>query len=143
MASFIRMLLSLPFYVKSWFRALNGAERNDWEKVISSLRPFEERNLTTDESRLWLGSAYACLERWEEAAAELQLIERDLSNPKSEARRRYNHAYALAKLGRFEEAANVLGFGAKKDWPPEFEPSVRKLSRYLAERNLRGLRVLH
>lgn len=141
--NFIRKLVSLPYYSRAWFRAMRAAEEKDWAEVARIMESIHDRGLATSESRYWLGCAYACLERWVDAVSEFELVKSKLSSPQSEVRRRYNHAYSLAKAGRTAEAIALLESSSGDGLPQLSKKRVDDLLAHLRSDGVGDLRVLH
>ena len=142
-ASLLKRLLSFPYYLKSWSSALAASERKDWEGIVRSLFPFEERGFANNESRHWVGCAFACLERWDEAVSQFELIDGSIKSPESDARRIYNHAYSLAKVERFAESTCLLEAATMSVWPSATEHKARRLLDYLREGSVGNSGVLN
>lgn len=119
------------------------AEEKNWTEVARIMESLHDRGLATSESHYWLGCAYACLERWVDAASEFELIKSRLSSPESEARRRYNHAYSLAKVGRIPEAIALLETNGSDELPHPLKQRVEDLLVHLRSHGVGNLQVLH
>ena len=70
----IRIVAYMPFFGLSWYRALGAAERKDWKRVAQIMEALHSRRLATDDTRFWLRSAYAKMERRQKALQEFEKI---------------------------------------------------------------------
>jgi len=139
----LRKVLQIPFYARCWNRALRASASGDWQGVVDSLAPFNARGLATNESRLWLGNAYCCLRQWDKSVEQFDQITRRANEPEAEGRRHYNHALALANLGRISEAIALLAAEGNSRWPEQLKDKARSLLEDLKRGNMTDRRALH
>jgi hypothetical protein len=89
----------------------------------------------TDESHFWLGCALSNLGRWDLAVAEFETIARSLERTDWEVTRLRNHAVALARANRADEAVRFL-LGRRSSWPQGSEEELDRVARQLLNREI-------
>jgi len=74
---------------------------------------------------------------------EFESVKQSLGDPESDSRLRYNYAYSLAQLGRFEEATAVLDLDGEPGWPDKMRAKARILLDHLRLGGVGDLHVLN
>ena len=123
--------LMLPSAKYHWAATVDATKAEDWSAVVHHVEAMQTR-WKTDESRFALGSAYAKLERFQEALDQLQGIRGTLAGRRAEQERQLNTVVSLWHLGRLQEALSLFPEGELEQDFPDYAESARELRDQLA-----------
>jgi hypothetical protein len=113
----IWLIASLPVVSYSMWRALSDLRNNDWISLASRTRRLHKLGFTTRTTRYWLAISYSNLNQWVDAVELFETMSRPLESVADDAARYCAHVWALANLGRVEEASELLIHTIQEDWP--------------------------
>ena len=116
---FLWLIVSLPYVSYTMWRALSHLAKNDWISLATRTRALHRVGFMTRTTRYWLATSYTKLSLWNEAVAEFECMSRALDTPADDAARYCAHVFALSKLGRVDEARELLTHAIQDDWPEE------------------------
>lgn len=113
------LIASLPYVSYTMWRALTDLRNKDWIALASRTRRLHKVGFTTRTTRYWLAVSYANLNQWGDAIDVFENMSRPLPTAADEAARYCAHVWALANVGRIEEASELLIHAIRADWPAE------------------------
>jgi len=113
------LFVSLPYVSYTMWRALNDLNKRDWISLASRTRSLHGFGFKTRTTRYWLAISYSNLKQWGEAVEVFEKMSRPLETVTDDAARYCAHVWALAKLGRVEEASELLIHSIQEDWPED------------------------
>ena len=115
----IWLIASLPFVSYTMWRALTDLRNKDWIALASRTRRLHKVGFTTRTTRYWLAIAYSNLNQWGEAIDVFEDMSRPLETVADDAARYCAHVWALANVGRIDEASELLIHSIQEDWPAD------------------------
>ncbi len=116
---FLWLIASLPYVSYTMWRALTDLKSEDWISLATRTRRLHRVGFTTRTTRYWLATSYTKLSQWSEAVEEFECMSRPLDTAADDAARYCAHVFALSKLGRVDEARELLTHAIQDDWPDE------------------------
>jgi len=113
------LIVSLPFVSYTMWRALTDMQKKDWISLAARARRLHRVGFKTRTTRYWLAISYSNLNQWGEAVEVFEEMSRPLETVADDAARYCAHVWALQKLGRIEEASELLIHALQEDWPED------------------------
>jgi tetratricopeptide (TPR) repeat protein len=114
--------------------AVAAEAREDWRRVVDLLEDLRDRNIETSRTRVMLGTAYLFLNSDSKALDAFEGISKPLRDPEAEALRWISQAFALKRLGRAEEAIELLEARISDRWPALRSTEAREMLRELDDK---------
>lgn len=113
------LIASLPFVSYTMWRALSDMQKKDWISLAARTRRLHKVGFKTHTTRYWLAISYSNLNQWGDAVEVFEKMSRPLETVADDAARYCAHVWALQKLGRVEEASELLLHALQEDWPED------------------------
>jgi tetratricopeptide (TPR) repeat protein len=129
----LRAIPHIPFMVRRFSRLADATAAQDWNYVAATLEELHAKGLNSDDTHFRLACAYCMLKRWDPAVAEFERIRSELPSSKENARRYFNYALALSKIGRKDESLGTLESAGVPAWPPHLRVKGEQLLKHLKE----------
>jgi tetratricopeptide (TPR) repeat protein len=120
----MRKIFRFAWALSTYLKLRDAGSAGEWAEVIRWGHELSDRGYDLPYARLLMGIAYLHQERIEEAVAQFEQARKPSSSDHSWLV--YNHAFALWKLNRFEDARRVLE-GRPEAWPPQLREHALSL----------------
>ena len=101
------LIANLPFVSYAMWRALTDLQEKDWISLACRTRRLHKVGFKTRTTRYWLAISYSNLNQWGKAVEVFEKMSRPLETVADDVARYCAHVWALANLGRVEEASEL------------------------------------
>ena len=131
----VRCIILSPIILLLLWRLYHKRGTRDWGAIISITNIISKIGKIQSIDIVWAGYAYSNLHKWKEALHQYEKIVVPCESLEEESWRYCLHAYALAKVGRYVEANNLLRQSITDDWPDSYTQWSNQFFEFIVHEN--------